>query len=402
MKRGSRSRVVIICAAVVLGWAAAPDVTPPSHTPEVILPETRARTPELSLPFVGMYRLTQEIEGEIQTHSKKYGVDPELARAICMYESGGNENLTSEVGARGYFQVMPATFRHLGVRTNVEAGIKYYSEMLQLFGREDLALAAYNAGPGTVQRKRPMRVETLQYILGIGYYKNILRQYGTEFRAEAAKLAVLRVREDDTWWSLSERTDVPMLLLRLYNPFLAARPLRAGMSLAYPREGGEIVFEESGDEILYVARPGDHYLMLAFVFGVDPEEIRRANGLWQVDLLLPSMSLRIPPRSHGPWVEEPVRPGDDLSVLAARHGVSEWDLVRDNALWEQSLKGVASLRVSPQPPAPEYALYTVRQGDTLSNIADRHGVPVTALQSLNGLRGRSQIRTGQVLRIPTG
>jgi len=349
-----------------------------------------------------MYRLTQEIEAQIQAHSTRYGVDPELARAICMYESGGNENLTSQVGARGYFQVMPATFRHLGVRTNVEAGIKYYSQMLQMFGREDLALAAYNAGPGTVQRKRPMRVETLQYILGIGYYKNILRQYGAEVRREAGKLAVLRVRDGDTWWSLSERTDVPMLLLRLYNPFLAARSLHAGMVVAYPREGGEIAFEESGDEIRYVARPGDHYLMLAFVFGVDPEEIRRANGLWQVDLLLPSMSLRIPPRRPGPWFEEAVRPGDDLSVLAARHGVSEWDLVRDNALWEQSIVGIGSVRISPHPPAPEYALYTVRAGDTLSNIADRHGVSVSTLQSLNGLRGRSQIRAGQVIKIPAG
>jgi LysM repeat protein len=140
--------------------------------------------------------------------------------------------------------------------------------------------------------------------------------------------------------------------------------------------------------------------MLAFVFGDDPDEVRRANGLWQVDLLLPSMSLRIPPRRLGPWVEEPVRPGDDLAVLAARHGVSEWDLVRDNALWEQSLEGIGSVRISPQRPAPEYALYTVRRGDTLSNIADRHGVSVPSLQSLNGLRGQSQIRAGQVLKIP--
>jgi LysM repeat protein len=397
MTRGSRSQLALIGVAVALGWGAAPEAT---FAPEVTLPATTHRAPDLSLSFVGMYRLTQDIEGEIQAHSRRYGVDPELARAICMWESGGNENLTSGAGARGYFQVMPATFRHMGVRTNIEAGIKYYSQMLQMFEREDLALAAYNAGPATVERKRPMRVETLQYVLGIGYYKNILRQYGAEVRAEASRLAVLRVREQDTWWSLSERTSVPMLLLRLYNPFLAARPLRPGMALAYPREGGEIVFEESGDEIHYVARPGDHYLMLGFVFGVDPDEIRRANGLWQVDLLLPSMALRIPPRSAGPWLEEPVRPGDDLAVLAARHGVSEWELVRDNALWEQSLEGIGSVRISPQPPAREYALYTVRRGDTLSNIADRHGVSVSSLQSLNGLRGQSQIRAGQVLKIP--
>src|SRR5262245_23570785 len=132
MTRGSRSQLVLIFAAVVLGWGAAPAGTSP---PEVILPATTPRAPDLPLPFVGMYRLTQEIEGEIQEHSRRYGVDPELARALCMYESGGNENLTSHAGARGYFQVMPATFRHLGVRTNIEAGIKYYSQMLQMFER---------------------------------------------------------------------------------------------------------------------------------------------------------------------------------------------------------------------------------------------------------------------------
>ena len=87
---------------------------------------------------------------------------------------------------------------------------------------------------------------------------------------------------------------------------------------------------------------------------------------------------------------------------AVKAGNKQATLERARELWEQSLEGVGTLRVNPQPPAPAYALYTVRRGDTLSMIADRHGVSVTALQSLNGLGGRSQIRTGQVLRIPAG
>jgi soluble lytic murein transglycosylase-like protein len=53
-----------------------------------------------------MYRKAMEIEGDIVRHSRKYRVDPSLARAVCMYESGGNANLTSGAGASGYFQSM--------------------------------------------------------------------------------------------------------------------------------------------------------------------------------------------------------------------------------------------------------------------------------------------------------
>ena len=45
---------------------------------------------------------------------------PTWRGAVCLYESGGNANLTSRAGARGYFQVMPSTFRSLRVETNIE------------------------------------------------------------------------------------------------------------------------------------------------------------------------------------------------------------------------------------------------------------------------------------------
>ncbi len=118
---------------------------------------------DLSPAFVGMYRKVMEIDDEIVAQSKKYGVDPLLARAVCMYESGGNANLTSGAGARGYFQVMPSTFRLMKVPTNIEAGIKYLGQLISQFEREDYALAAYNGGPTRVARGRSMPLESLQY-----------------------------------------------------------------------------------------------------------------------------------------------------------------------------------------------------------------------------------------------
>ena len=122
----------------------------------------------ISPSFLGMYRKVMEIEDEIRRHTDQYGLPFDLARAGCLYESGGNAILSSGAGAQGYFQVMPATFRSLRVETNIEAGVKYLTQMIKRFDREDYAVAAYNGGPTRVARRRPMYLETLQYVRGVG------------------------------------------------------------------------------------------------------------------------------------------------------------------------------------------------------------------------------------------
>lgn len=94
----------------------------------------------------------------IATASQKYGVDPNLIRAVMRAESNFDPKAGSSAGAQGLMQLMPDTARGLGVTDlsdpaqNVDAGVKYLKEQLQKFGRVDLALAAYNAGPGAVQK----------------------------------------------------------------------------------------------------------------------------------------------------------------------------------------------------------------------------------------------------------
>ena len=87
------------------------------------------------------------------------GLDPLLVRALIQVESGENPRAVSPKGARGLMQLMPATARELGVldplhpRDNVKGGIAYLSRLVERYdGRLDLALAAYNAGPGAVDR----------------------------------------------------------------------------------------------------------------------------------------------------------------------------------------------------------------------------------------------------------
>ena len=112
----------------------------------------------------------------ISEAAQKHGVDPRLVAAVAQRESRFNPSAVSPVGACGVMQLMPATARYLGVnnifdaRENVMAGARYLRTLLDTFhGDVDLTLAAYNAGPGAVQRSRgvPPYAETRAYVKSI-------------------------------------------------------------------------------------------------------------------------------------------------------------------------------------------------------------------------------------------
>ncbi len=116
---------------------------------------------------------TQSLEGIIGVMGQKYGVDPNLITEVVKAESGYDAQAVSSVGAKGLMQLMPSTASSYGVKDpfdsvqNLDGGTHFLKDLLNRYqGDIPLALAAYNAGPGAVEKYDgiPPYAETQAYV----------------------------------------------------------------------------------------------------------------------------------------------------------------------------------------------------------------------------------------------
>jgi soluble lytic murein transglycosylase-like protein len=145
-------------AARIQGFEIFEDPAPPPANPPAVSPEPAKPAPtpvELA-----------------EAAAMKYGLPPALVRSVMAQESAGKSDAVSPKGAIGLMQLMPGTAKDLGVdphdpEQNVDGGARYLRDLLIKFdGRLWLALAAYNAGPGAVEKYRdiPPYRETINYV----------------------------------------------------------------------------------------------------------------------------------------------------------------------------------------------------------------------------------------------
>ncbi len=121
-------------------------------------------------------------DATIKAIARQHGVDHKLIKAMVQVESAFQPGAVSPKGARGLMQLMPGTARRYGVRNSLDpiqnllGGVRYFKDLLELFNNNlTLALAAYNAGEGAVQKYKgiPPYKETRLYVQKVIHYHRL-------------------------------------------------------------------------------------------------------------------------------------------------------------------------------------------------------------------------------------
>ena len=159
------------------------------------------------------------VKATIVKHSMEMGVDPALALSIAKKESGFKHELKSAHGAVGVFQLLPSTANKLGfnpyyLSENIKAGLTYYKMMYKMFGSTELALAAYNAGPGNVKRyggQIPPYRETRRFVNVIMQDYKAMQNNPDPAIAKYSKLTAIAPDKETSIGSSPKDIDLPNL-----------------------------------------------------------------------------------------------------------------------------------------------------------------------------------------------
>lgn len=350
-------------------------------------------------------------EGLIREQMRRFGVPEDLVY-LAMIESGYSNTAVSRAKAVGMWQFIASTGRQYGLAQDVwedqrrdpfratEAAARHLADLNEAFGSWYLAAAAYNAGAGRVSR-------------------GLKRLPGGASEASDATFFEL---SDRRYLRLETRDYVPKLIAAA---LIAKDPTRYGFDsvprLEPLRYDEVLVSDATGLDVL--ARLADTTtralveLNPQFVRGATPP--KRAVVARVPEGSGPLVSRRwaeLPAKERITFVTHRIAKGETLSGIAQRYGVSTTVLQAANPGVEPRRMRIGQQLTVPVSPAaqrtvtrsttvapaatalPRSGYYTVRSGDSLWVIAQRHGVGVTDLKDWNDLSG-TVVRVGQELRV---
>ncbi|MDG1276634.1 MAG: LysM peptidoglycan-binding domain-containing protein [Algoriphagus sp.] len=274
---------------------------------------------------------------------------------LSIIESGLDPQIRSRVGAMGLWQFMPATGRMYGMQVNsdvddrmdpiqsTEAAAKYLKSLYRMFGDWEVAMAAYNCGPGNVRKaiRRSGGKKTFWEIYN--YLPRETRGYVPQFQA---MLYVLNHLEEHNF--------------QLEDP-------------AYALDHEQIRFNK--------AFSLDKLAELTNLCVADLEKLNPSIKNKKVPESNRTMAIRVP-RSKSSYIKE------NLTWIA-------------DSLNNEPLMLLASVENESNPTPSSFATYRVKSGDVLGSIASRHGVTVSQIKQWNNLSS-NLIKVGQQLKVAPG
>ena len=383
---------------------------------------------------------------------------------LAQAESAFRPNAFSRARAVGLWQFMSFRGREYGLKVNwwvderrdpirsTRAAARHLRDLYDQFGDWYLVLAAYNGGPGRVQRavertgyadfwellkRGNLPRETNNHVPIILAFTIISKdpaRYGIDFEPEEPlRVESVRVGRPTSLRSIAKAVGLKYTTLRALNPHVlhGVTPpdysrfdlyVPAGMASTVRAALPKIPEAERIQWGRHRVRRGDTLSGIGARYGTSAYSIAQGNGISMRSVIRPGQNLVIPsPRARrsnrraagGTKVDSrgrtvyTVRRGDTLNIIARSHGTSARALAQANNLRLRSVihpgqKLVMPGKASATPVRAIVGSYKVRRGDTLTRIAAKHGSTPQELAAANNLTLRSVLRVGQKLKIPGG
>jgi len=359
---------------------------------------------------------------------------------LAMIESGFNANARSRAGAVGMWQFMPSTGRRYGLTVDAwvderrdpflstDAAVRFLNELNGRFGSMYLAAAAYNGGPGRVERG--LRRGDFGTLEGDQVYFAMADDGGRYFHRETRdyvpKLiaAALLAKEPDRYgftdidrWSplawdsvevpfavgldvVARLASVPTGDVEDLNPqfYRGVTPPDRRVWLRVPRGTGDTVTarlaalppRDRVTIVTHIVEHGENLSIIAHRYGVTVADLKSANHL-SSSRLQHGQRLIVPAYRSRTW-QRGARPPEERRPRASRSSSSRGTT--------HATRSSGSAQQTRSAPASSRHVHVVRSGETMNGIANQFHVPLSSLLSANGMSTRSVIHPGQTVRIP--